>query len=247
MQRDALSDYLTTFLNVDDYNDYCPNGLQVEGCGDVKRVVTGVSASVELFKRAIAENADTVVVHHGIIWNGQRQLYRGGYRERVRLLLENNINLYAFHLPLDGHRQVGNNAQLGMLLGLRNTRPFGDQDLGVYGELDDMPQHAFFEKVEQVVERKPLVFSCGPETIHRVGIMSGGAQKEVVEAVARGLDAYVTGEVSEMTLHYVKEERIHFVSAGHYATEKFGVKALGNHIKERFGLAVTFADIVNPV
>jgi dinuclear metal center YbgI/SA1388 family protein len=250
MERDSLTEYLTTFLKAESFADYCPNGLQVEGRREVERLVTAVSASVELFARAAAEGADTILVHHGIIWQGQQPVYRGGHRERLRLLLENDINLYAYHLPLDAHPEVGNNAQLGRRLGLRNAGPFGERDgnaIGLRGELEAVPAEAFFEQVEQAVERRPLVFPFGPETIRTVGIISGGAQRDVTEAVACGLDAYITGEVSEPTLHYAKEEKIHFISAGHYATEKFGVLALGRHLAERFGLEVSFLDIYNPV
>ena len=250
MHRAALAKYLADFLKTGEYTDYGPNGLQVEGRAEIKRLVTGVSASVELFGRAIEAKADAVLVHHGIIWTGQHPLYRGGYRERVRLLLAHEINLFAYHLPLDAHPTVGNNAQLGMLLELQDVRPFGEyqgRPIGVRGELDDVPGHVFFARVERVVDRKPLIFAYGPEKIRTVGIISGGAQGDVTQAVDEGLDVYITGEVSERTLHYAKEERIHFVSAGHYATKRFGVRALGNHLEERFGLEVRFVDLFNPV
>ena len=250
MQRDALSQYLATFLKVDDYPDYCPNGLQVEGRPEINRLVTGVSASVELFERAVAEQADAVIVHHGVIWKAARPVYRGGYRERIRLLLQNDMSLFAYHLPLDAHPQVGNNAQLSLLLELKNVKPFGDYEgktIGMRGSLEELPVEEFMTRVENVVGRKPLVFPYGPRIIRTVGIISGGAQRDIEQAVTCGLDVFVTGEVSEPTLHYAKEEKIHFVSAGHYATEKFGVKALGKHLAERFDLEATFIDLPNPV
>jgi dinuclear metal center YbgI/SA1388 family protein len=249
MQRDALTKYVASFLKSDEYSDYCPNGLQVEGRRDVNRIVTGVSASVELFQRAVAEKADAVIVHHGIIWKSAQPTYRGGFRERLRLLLQNDINLYAYHLPLDAHPHVGNNAQLSLLLDLKNAEPFGDYEgktIGFRGTLEEVPYEHFVTKVENVVGRKPLVFPYGPSLIRTVGVISGGAPREIVQAVERGLDAYVTGEVGEPTLHYAKEEKIHFIAAGHYATEKFGVKALGKHLAERFDLEAVFIDIPNP-
>lgn len=250
MQRETLSRYLASFLHVDEFTDHGPNGLQVAGRTEINRVVTAVSASVELFLRAAAEKADAIIVHHGIIWKNRQPIYTGGYRERIRLLLENNLNLFAYHLPLDAHPQVGNNAQLGLLLELRNTESFGIYEgraIGIRGTLEEEPFEQFLARVETVVGRKPLVFPYGPPSIRSVGIISGGAPREVAQAVEQGLDAYLTGEVTEATLHYAKEERIHFVAAGHYATEKFGVKALGKHLAERFDLQVVFVDVPNPV
>ncbi len=250
MKRDELTAFLISYLKCDDFNDDCPNGLQVEGQDDIKKIITAVSASVELFEKAIEKKADTIIVHHGIIWNFERPVYKGGYRERIRLLLENNINLYAFHLPLDAHEEVGNNTQLCRLLGLKNIRPFGtykEQYIGMRGEIRSSPKESFFRKLAQIAGHKPLIFDFGPDQIKTIGVISGGAQKELKQAVAAGLDIFITGEVSEHVMHYAKEEKIHFVSAGHYATEKFGVLSLGKFLTKKFGLEVTFIDIVNPV
>ncbi len=250
MQRDDFTDFLTTYLKTDDYNDDCPNGIQVEGTAEVRKILTAVSASVELFKIAAAQKADTVIVHHGIIWNFERPVYKGGYRERIRLLLENNINLYGFHLPLDAHEEIGNNAQLCRRLEVKNMRPFGDikgQYIGMKGEIDKIDKESFFKRISKLVDRDPLIFDYGPDQVEKVGVISGGAQKYLNQAVSAGLDVYLTGEVSEHIMHYAKEEKIHFVSAGHYATEKFGIIALGQLLEKQFNVEITFIDINNPV
>jgi len=250
MQRNELSKYLAKYLNTEKFNDYCPNGLQVEGKSNISKIIIGVSASVELFQQAIKEKVDAVIVHHGIIWNYERPVYIGGYRERVKLLLENNINLYAFHLPLDAHPIVGNNAKLAKLLNVKSPEPFGDHKgntIGFKGKIAKTDKDKFFNKVKSLVNRDVLVFPYGPDKITNIGIISGDAQKEFNQAVAEGLDAYITGEVREHVLHYAKEEKIHFISAGHYATEQFGIKALGKHLQKKFKLKIKFIDIPNPV
>jgi dinuclear metal center YbgI/SA1388 family protein len=250
MDRNELSAYLNNYLKTDDFKDDCPNGLQVAGTSEVKKIFTAVSASVELFKIAESQSVDTVIVHHGLIWYFERPLYQGGYRERIRILLENNINLYGFHLPLDAHEEIGNNAQLCRKLDVNNMRPFGDvkgQYIGMKGEIDKTAKELFFDQIKRLVGREPLVFDYGPDQIEKVGVISGGAQKYFSQAVSAGLDAYLTGEVSEHIMHYAKEEKIHFISAGHYATEKFGIIALGELLKKQFNISVNFIDIDNPV
>ena len=168
----------------------------------------------------------------------------------MRILLENDINLYAYHLPLDAHEEVGNSVQICKLLGVKNLQPFGDykgQTVGWRGNIKKTDKKTMFSKIAQIVNREPLIFEYGPEIIESVGVISGGAQKELKQAVAAGLDIYITGEVSEHNMHYAKEENIHFVSAGHYATEKFGVLALGRKLSNEFGLDISFEDIKNPV
>jgi dinuclear metal center YbgI/SA1388 family protein len=250
MYRDELTNYLADYLRVDEYKDDCPNGLQVEGRTEVRKIVTGVSASVELFEIAKEQKADTIIVHHGLIWYFERPLYKGGYRERIRLLIENNLNLYGFHLPLDAHEEIGNNAQLCRKLKVENMRPFGDikgQYIGMKGEIKKTKKKMFFAQIRDVVGRDPLIFDYGPNLIEKIGVISGGAQKYFNQAVSAGLDVYLTGEVSEHIMHYAKEENIHFVSAGHYATEKFGIIALGKILEEQFDVEVSFIDINNPV
>ena len=250
MKSEQLEKYLNSYLKADDFTDYCPNGLQVEGKSDIKKIVTAVSASIELFNKAIKQKADAIIVHHGIIWNYERPVYKGSYRKRVKILLDNNINLFAYHLPLDAHSVVGNNAQLAKLLGLKSCKPFGDhkgQIIGIKGKIAKTTKEKFFKKVESVVQRELLVFPYGPKSITNVGIVSGGAQKEFSQAISENLDAYITGEVSEHIKYLSQEEGVHYISAGHYATEKFGVKALGNHLKNKYKIDVEFIDIPNPV
>jgi dinuclear metal center YbgI/SA1388 family protein len=250
MKQHQLTEYLSEFLRISEFNDMCPNGLQVSGSKDIEHIVTGVSASVELFEQAVTRKADTIIVHHGIIWDFARPLYQGGHRARLKILLQNNINLYAFHLPLDAHPDIGNNAELGKALNLSGMKPFGDyrgQIIGMQGTISPTAASAFFAKVENIVGRKATIFPYGPEKIIHVGVISGGAQKEISQAVNAGLDVYITGEVSEHIMHYAKEEKIHFISAGHYATERFGIRALGEHLAQQHGLKVSFIDIPNPV
>lgn len=250
MQRDELLNYLNELLEITRFSDYGPNGLQVEGRAEIKTLVTAVSASVELFEQAIARQADAVLVHHGIIWNFERPVYRGGYKQRVKMLLENDINLFGYHLPLDAHIKYGNAAQIAEKLGLVDIQPFGEHDsnmLGVKAATRAMPYKDIFEMIKRTINPKALLFPFGPEPVERIGIISGGAQKEVRQAILAGLDMYITGEASEFVMHLAKEEKIHFVAAGHYATEKFGIIALGRHLAEKFDLQVQFIDIPNPV
>jgi dinuclear metal center YbgI/SA1388 family protein len=244
-----LTEYLHGYLHSDIFTDLAPNGLQVEGKSEIKKIITGVSASVELFKRAIYEQADAVLVHHGIIWNFERPLYRGGYRERVRLLLENNINLYAYHLPLDAHPEIGNNVLICKKLGLHSIEPFGEykgQLIGMRGSLEKIKKEMLFKKIETVLNRNLLLYPFGPDEISSVAVISGGGYKDLAKAIAAKIDLFITGEVGEYIMHFAKEEKIHFISAGHYDTEKFGVAALGAHLAEHFKIKAVFIDIPNP-
>jgi len=250
MKRNELSDFLNQVLNVASFSDYGPNGLQVEGRAEINKIVTAVSASVELFEKAIECHADAIIVHHGIIWNFERPVYKGGYKQRVKRLLENDLNLFAYHLPLDAHIELGNAAQLARVLGFKNTEPFGEykgSNIGVKGTRSPITMDKFFSLVKETINPEALCFPYGPEKIRTVGIITGGAQKEVRQAIDSGLDLYLTGEASEYILHFVKEEHIHYVAAGHYATEKFGIIALGKYIHKQFGIEVDFIDIPNPV
>jgi dinuclear metal center YbgI/SA1388 family protein len=250
VSRDELDKYLSEFLKTTEFNDYCPNGLQFEGRPEITKIVTGVSASVDLFKKAAEKKADAVITHHGLIWNFERPIYRGGYKKRVKLLIDNEISLFGFHLPLDANEKVGNNAVIAKTLGLKNIVPFGDykgQYIGMRGEIGNMNADEFFEIIRSKINEDLIVFAFGPDTIKTAGIISGGAQKEVQQAVLEGLDVYITGEVSEYTLHYVKEEGIHFVAAGHHATERFGIQALGRHIQDKFDVDVEYVEIPNPI
>ncbi|MCF7885110.1 MAG: Nif3-like dinuclear metal center hexameric protein [Candidatus Marinimicrobia bacterium] len=246
--RDKLEMYLNDLLEVEEYDDLGPNGLQVEGQSEVNKIVTGVSGCVELFQKAIEEEADTIIVHHGIVWEFERPVYKGGYKERVKLLLENNMNLFGFHLPIDAHSKLGNNAVLANILGLKEREPFGSfkgNKIGIKGLLDNTAEEVF-EKIKDEINSDAIIFPFGPDIIKKAGIVSGGAEKNIKDAVNQNLDLFVTGEVSEHIMHYAREEGIHFVAAGHHATERFGVQAIGEHLKNKFDVEVKFINIPNP-
>ncbi len=252
MELDTLIAALDGLLEIDGIPDYCPNGLQVEGRHEVARVITAVSASRALFVRAAQEEADLIVVHHGILWNGpEAQRITGSYRERVRLLIENRISLAAYHLPLDRHMELGNAARLARRLGLEELEPFGEHrgvSVGVCGVFPEpVPAEELFDAVEEACDREPQVFPGDRELVRSVGIVTGAAQREYHQAVASGLDAYITGEATEWVLHQAAEDGVHYVAAGHHATERFGVEALARWIGARFGLEASFVDLPNPV
>jgi dinuclear metal center YbgI/SA1388 family protein len=243
---------LDELLEAEGGSDYCPNGLQVEGRSEVRRLVTGVSASRELFELAAARGADAVLVHHGILWNAaEPPRITGSYRERLRILLEHGLSLIAYHLPLDRHPELGNAAQLARRLGLVELEPFGEHSGAPTGVCGVFPEpveaEEFFAAVAEACERQPLVFPGGGELVASVGIVTGGAQREFHRAVADGLDAFVTGEATEWVLHQAAEDGVHYVAAGHYATERFGIRALGRWIADTHGLDVEFIDLPNPV
>lgn len=233
------------------FKDYAPNGLQVEGRPSVHKIITGVTASQALVDRAVEENVDAILVHHGYFWKNDTSIITGIRRNRLKALLENDINLFAYHLPLDAHPILGNNAQLGHLLGvdiLGTLSPDDATALVYYGEFDQ-PQRAeqVKEHLEQVLNHSAL--HCGenaPETIRRIAWCSGGGQDFIEEAAMRGADAFVTGEVSERTIHIAREMGIHFFACGHHATERYGIKALGEWLAANHDMHVTFIDIDNP-
>jgi dinuclear metal center YbgI/SA1388 family protein len=243
---------LDELLEVEGSADYCPNGLQVEGSSEVRRVVTAVSASRELFEMAAACDADAILVHHGILWNSSEAArVVGSFRERIRILLENEISLVAYHLPLDRHMEFGNAAQLARRLGLEELEPFGLHNgapagvCGVFQEPVDFRELG--AAITEACEREPQIFPGGSVAISSVGIVTGGAQREFHQAVAAGLDAYITGEATEWVLHQAAEDRVHYFAAGHYATEVFGVRALGRWLADHHAVEVEFIDLPNPV
>lgn len=249
MKRDKITEFLNGTLNPEIFKDYCPNGLQVEGKEDVNRIVTGVTGCVELFQKAIEEKADGVLVHHGIIWNFERPVYKGAYKERVKLLLENDINLWAYHLPIDANEKYGNNAMLAQLFELQNVEGFGEYSgnlIGIKGKTTVSDVDYYFDKVKKLLNPDAIVLPYGKKEIKTIGIISGGAQKEFNQAIAENIDMYITGEISEYNMHMAKEEKVHFVSAGHHITERFGVRRIGELLNEEFGLEAKFIDIPNP-
>ncbi|HMA63100.1 MAG TPA: Nif3-like dinuclear metal center hexameric protein [bacterium] len=248
IEREELEKYLNQLLNVGEFDDLGPNGLQVEGKSQINKIITGVSGCVDLFEKAIQKNADAIIVHHGIVWEFENPVFKGGYKKRVKLLLENDINLFGFHLPLDAHGEFGNNAVLADILGLKKRQPFGSFNgtkVGFKGHIGQ-PADQVFQTIKEEINSEAVIFASGPETIEQAGIISGGAEKSIKEAVAEGLDLFLTGEVSEHIMHYAREEGIHFVSAGHHATECYGARALGEHVADKFELDVEFINIPNP-
>jgi len=249
VNRDTLVSHLDQYLDSRG-RDYGPNGLQVEGREEIGKVVTGVSACQELFVRAREAGADAVLVHHGLFWEGMPRTLTGFQYRRVAELIRGEMSLIAYHLPLDRHLEVGNNAVAGRQLGLRRIEPFGEHDglpLGVKGLFPEpLSPDELVERCRQVYGQEPLTYLSGPESISTLGVISGGGQREFYSAIGEGLDAYITGEVTEWVMNVSRETRTHYLAAGHYATERLGVRALGEHLAERFGIEVEFIDVPNP-
>jgi dinuclear metal center YbgI/SA1388 family protein len=244
--RTEIDSYLTGLLAVETFRDYGPNGLQVEGRAEVRRIVSGVTASRALIEAAIADGADTLLVHHGLFWRGQDGRLTGWLKERVALLLAHGINLFAYHLPLDAHAQFGNNAQLGARLGLVADARFGEQALGFIGAASCDSADALAAHVAQALGRTPLLLAGDGRPLRRIGWCTGGAQGYFEAAIAAGADAFVTGEVSEPQAHLARETGVAFLACGHHATERYGAPALAAHVAERFGLEHRYIEIHNP-
>ncbi len=245
-----LDKHLSEYLEVARFDDLSLNGLQVEGKPEIKRVAFGVSACVELFHKAVAAGADALVVHHGLLWKGDwPSPVAGVLKGRLKTLLEAECSLFAFHLPLDAHPIVGNNAAAAKELGLRESAPFAEYrgiPIGIHGRLGaPMGREAFREKIEKYYGHAAHCVMGGAGTISTAGIVSGGAAKEVAAAVELNLDAYVTGEPSEPMTYYCREAGINFFAMGHYATERIGVRALAGELAERFGLETLFIEVEN--
>ncbi len=248
MQREELNRYLDGLLEVSRYRDYCPNGLQVEGRGEIRRIVSGVTASFDLIQAALAQDADAILVHHGYFWKGDDPCLTGTRRARIALLIAHELNLFAYHLPLDAHAEFGNNAQLGKRLGLVETGRFADQEIGVRGMLETpMRLDDFALQVKQRLGREPLVIGDAAREVRQIAWCTGAAQGFFEEAIKLRPDAYLSGEISEQQVHLARESGVAFIAAGHHATEKFGVQALGEHLASQFGVAHRFIDIPNPV
>ena len=246
MLRTELESYLKTFLNIDAYKDYAPNGLQVEGKNEINKIVTGVTACQALIDAAIELKADAILVHHGYFWKSEPEVITGFKQKRIKSLLMNDMSLFGYHLPLDGHEELGNNALLGKLWQLQDITP--EPGLVRLGELKHaLSINDFVKKISESLERSALHLPGGPEMVKTVAWCSGGAQGYINQAIEWNADVYISGEVSEQTTHLAKECGIHYLAAGHHATERVGVKALGEHLEARFGLECIFVDIANPV
>lgn len=246
MRNTELEHIVNKQLNSAAFKDYGPNGLQVEGRCEVKKIVTGVTACQALLDEAVRLKADAVLVHHGYFWKNEPSIIKGMKRNRLKTLLANDINMYGWHLPLDAHPQLGNNAQLAKLLGIDIRGEV--EELLPWGELSEpLTGEQFAQRIGQVLGREPL--HCGdnaPRLIRRIAWCSGGGQGFIDAAAAFGVDAFFSGEVSEQTIHSAREQGLHFFAAGHHATERCGIQALGAWLAERYDLDVTFIDIPNP-
>jgi dinuclear metal center YbgI/SA1388 family protein len=243
MRLTELRDYIESELAVSRFRDYCPNGLQVEGRAEVRRIATGVTASQAVLEAATAWGADAILVHHGYFWRSENAAITGIKKRRVAHLLKHDISLLAYHLPLDAHPEFGNNAQLGELLGFIEQGRFGEQDIAMHGVLMQ-PQtlQQLARHIEQTLQCAPQVIGHANPNIARIAWCSGGGQSYFEQAVALGVDAFLTGEISEQNVHVAQETGVAFIAAGHHATERYGVQALGEHLAERFGLEHRFFD-----
>jgi dinuclear metal center YbgI/SA1388 family protein len=247
IHRDELSTQLHALLEADRFRDYGPNGLQVEGRPEIHKLVSGVTASLALIEAAAQAGADAILVHHGLFWRGQDGRVTGWMKRRLQLLLAHEINLYAYHLPLDAHPEWGNNAQLGLKLKLSADGRFGDQDLGFLGTpAQPLTVAALTALLQYRLGRAPVVVEGDGRPIRRVAWCTGGAQGYFEAAIAAGADAFLTGEISEPQAHYARETGVAYFACGHHATERFGASALGAALAERFGLDHQFIDIDNP-
>ncbi len=241
----TLEQYINQYLNVANFSDYCPNGLQVEGKAEICNIVSGVSANQALIDQAIDEKADALLVHHGFFWKGEDQVLTGIKKNRIKALLKNDINLYAYHLPLDAHPVVGNNMQLAMRLNIQNPTPIGDT-LVWRGEVNASLSEVA-QSVMNVTARAPQVFGKKHAQVQTVAWCSGGAQSYLKHAIDIGADCFITGEVSEQIPAIAKENNIAFIAAGHHATERYGVQALTQHLAQQFSLEHQYIDIDNIV
>lgn len=248
--RATLGQAFDALLQPERFRDYGPNGLQVEGRPQVRKLVSGVTASLALIEAAVAAEADAIFVHHGLFWRGQDGRVTGWMKQRLALLLAHDINLYAYHLPLDAHPELGNNAQLGLRLGLRSTGRFGEQELGWIGEVASGPgfdtAEALGAHVGTVLGRPVTVVAGGTRPLRRLAWCTGGAQGYFEGAITAGVDAYLTGEISEPQAHLARETGTAFLACGHHATERYGAPAVAAHVAEQLGLEHQFIDIPNP-
>lgn len=249
--RDEILETLKTLFRPEQFKDYCPNGMQVQGKAQVQRLVTGVTACQALIDRAVEANADMLLVHHGYFWRGEDETITGIKKTRVEALLKHDINLVAYHLPLDVHPELGNNAALGHLLNFKTMGDLGKQNnnsIGLTGELETpLSGKDLSALLEERLGRQALHIPGSANLIRTIGWCTGAAQNFIELALKAGVDAYITGEVSEQTVHIARETGIHFFAAGHHATERYGVQAVAAHLVEKFGLDHEFIDIDNPV
>ncbi|PCJ20207.1 MAG: Nif3-like dinuclear metal center hexameric protein [Gammaproteobacteria bacterium] len=242
----VLDDLLRPHL----FKDYCPNGLQVEGCTEINKIVSGVTACQALIDQAIEQQADCILVHHGIFWKGDSSVISGLKKNRIKALLDNDINLLAYHLPIDAHDRMGNNVQLAARLGIEIIGPMagtGSPEIAMVGQLaEPLPIKVFGRRVEEALGRVPQLIECGDHQIKNIAWCTGAAQGYIEQACDYGVDAYLSGEISEPTVHVARENGVHYIAAGHHATERYGVQAVAEYLALTFGLEHQFIDIDNP-
>ena len=258
ISRDDLSEYLFNYLGVARIKDYCPNGLQVEGRPQIKKIITGVTASLDLIERAIEEKVDAILVHHGWFWKNDDSRVVGQLHDRLKQLMSHDINLFAYHLPLDIHPQLGNNAQLGKMMGWTLVKPSKKSPLATLGVMDGLiwegkptaNQKTLGQLARSLASRlgrDPLVVGDLNQPIKRIAWCTGGAQNYIKEASLMKVDAYISGEISESTFHAANELGVAYIAAGHHATERYGIQALGQHLEKTFRIKHQFIDLPNPV
>ncbi len=245
-EHTALLGTLDTLLQPEKFKDYCPNGLQVEGRRKVRKLVSGVTASMAFIEAAIAQDADALLVHHGLFWRGYDGRVTGWMRQRLAALLKHDMHLLAYHLPMDAHVEWGNNAQLGLKLGLQGVAAFGEQQLGWLGAADFASAQALADHVQKSLGRQVLLVNAAPRPVRRVGWCTGGAQGYFEAAIAAGVDAFITGEISEPQAHLARECGVAYLACGHHATERYGAPAVGAYVAQQLGLEHVFIDIDNP-
>lgn len=250
-RRDEIIAHLDELLEIEAFTDYGPNGLQVPGAAEVSLVITGVSAQRELFERAAADGAQLVLCHHGLFWDFHSRVVGPAMRERLKILFDADISLAGYHLPLDAHPEVGNNALICAALGLEVGEPFGDHKGRPIGFVGRSAEGIAFPELRArcatAFEQDPFVWECGPDPVHSVAIVSGGGPGMFSEAIALGVDAFLTGETAEHVMADARENRVHFIAGGHYATERFGIRRLGELVSERFDVEHSFVEIPNPI
>ena len=250
IERDALNGVFNELLQPERFKDYGPNGLQVEGKPEIRKIVSGVTASLALIEAAIDEGADAIFVHHGLFWRGQDGRITGWMRQRVAALLAHNVNLFAYHLPLDAHPELGNNVQLGHQLGLQVQGRFGEQQLACWGMPKDGASFAnaqtLADHVQGVLDHAVVLVGPHTKQLRRIGWCTSGAQGYFEEAILAGVDAFITGEISEPQAHYARECGVAFLACGHHATERYGAQAVAAHVAAQQGLEHVFIDIDNP-
>jgi dinuclear metal center YbgI/SA1388 family protein len=255
IDRDQLSVYLADLLQVNRVKDYCPNGLQVQGKSTIKKIVTGVTASLALIDAAIEEDADAILVHHGWFWKNDDVRVVGQLHARLKLLMENDIRLFAYHLPLDLHPELGNNAQLAHVMGWSDAKP---SPVAFQGTMDGLVWHGNTNRSQRILGqlarsmasrlgRDPLVIGDLNKPVKTIAWCTGAAQGYIAEVIAMKVDAYISGEVSEQTFHASQEMGVAYIAAGHHATERYGIQALGQHLSKKWGVKHQFIDIPNPI